>query len=95
MERAQMMEAVFPTYDLYGQKVTAVHSHYRMLTSGCTAIFTGPSCQGGCYSCGGKIATSKCKARQLECRGNSVVGLKFPFSEWCFYFFWFIFILDD
>jgi hypothetical protein len=74
LEQALEMESVFPTYDLSGQRITALHSHYRILTAGCTATFNKPSCQGGCDSCSGKIAKAKCKARQLKCKASSIQG---------------------
>jgi hypothetical protein len=74
LEQAQEMEDVFPFYDLSGQRITAVQSHYRVLTTGCTATFTKPKCQGSCDSCSGKIAKAKCKARQLTCKAKSIEG---------------------
>jgi hypothetical protein len=79
LQLAQEMEEVFPTYDLSGHKVTPIHSHHRMLSCGTT--FVAPDCIGSC-SCTGKVELSKCKARQLKCKGNSVQGLKFPFSKY-------------
>ena len=81
LELAQEMEEVFPSYDLAGQRITTVNSHYRRLAAGCSPTFTPPDCEGLCVSCGGKVAESKCKARQLKCKGSSLEGLGFPFSK--------------
>lgn len=72
LELAQEFENVFPTHDLSGQRVTAVHSHYRMLTAGCPTTFVKPNCEGSCTSCSGKVAKAKCKARQLKCKGRLI-----------------------
>ena len=83
LELAQEMEEVFRTHDSAGQSITSVadHSHYRMLTSGCTTDFSKPKCAGSCASCSGTIAKAKCKARKLKCKVSSVEGLSFPFCE--------------
>lgn len=81
LELAHEMEDVFPTYDLSGQRITAVHSHYRMLTTGCTTKFEGPDCEGSCTSCSGKVAKAKCKARKLKCKASSIEGISFPFMS--------------
>ena len=70
---------VFPTFDLSGHRITTVHSHYRILASGCTLIFSKPKCEGGCSSCNGKKAKAKCYARRLKCKGTSLTGISFPF----------------
>ena len=77
------MEEVFPTQDLTGQRITkvAAHSHYRILTEGCSIIFQPPNCEGSCSSCIGEVASAKCKSRQLKCKGSSLEGLGFPFSK--------------
>ena len=78
LEHAREMESAFPTYDLSGEPVSPAH---RWLQSGCTAIFRGPDCIGGCGSCSGRTATAKCRARMLKCKGQSIQGLSFPFSK--------------
>ena len=80
MELAHELEEVFPTYDLSGQRITTVNSHYRRLAAACTAKFAKPDCKGSCTACSGKIAKAKCKARQLKCKG-AVKGLSFPFMS--------------
>ena len=80
LEIATEMEEVFPTYDLSGQRITTVHSHYRRLAAACTPKFQKPDCKGSCKACSGKIATAKCKARQLKCKG-ATKGLSFPFMS--------------
>ena len=81
LELAEELEDVFPTHDLSGQRVTAVHSHYRMLTAGCPTKFAKPKCEGSCTSCKGKVAKAKCKARKLKCKASSIKGISFPFSK--------------
>lgn len=81
LELAQEMEDVFPSYDLSGQRITTVHSHYRMLTTGCTAIFTVPDCSGDCTSCFGEGAKSKCESRKMRCKASSTGGISFPFMD--------------
>jgi hypothetical protein len=81
LELAQEMEDVFPSYDLSGQRITTVHSHYRMLTTGCTAIFTVPDCSGDCTSCFGEGAKSKCESRKMRCKASSTGGISFPFMS--------------
>lgn len=74
IEQAQELEAVFPTHDFSRQRITPVHSHYRILTAGCTSKFSKPKCEGSCTSCSGKVATAKCKARKLACKASSIKG---------------------
>ena len=71
---------MFPTYDSSGHRITPVHSHNRILTAGCTPTFEKPSCTGSCSGCSGKVATAKCKARQLGCKGVQA-GFSFPFMS--------------
>ena len=78
LEQAREMEIAFPTYDSTGQPVSPEH---RWLQSGCTAIFNEPDCTGTCSGCSGKTAKAKCNARKLKCKGKSIQGLIFPFSE--------------
>ena len=73
MELAQELEDVFPSYDLSGQRITSIHSHYRMLTTNCPSKFEDP-CNGTCNSCGSIKATALCKARKLRCKASSVKG---------------------
>jgi hypothetical protein len=73
-------EEVFPTYDSSGHRITPVHSHNRILTAECTPTFAKPDCTGSCAGCSGKVATAKCKARQLGCKGVQV-GFSFPFMS--------------
>ena len=51
LEKAHEMEEVFPTYDLSGNRVTTVNTHYRMLTESCSAEFAVPDCEGSCDGC--------------------------------------------
>lgn len=81
LELAAEMETVFPTYDLSGERITSVHTHYRMLTGSCSSSFEGPDCSGDCSGCSGKVNIAKCKARQLKCKGSSIEGLNFPFMS--------------
>jgi hypothetical protein len=60
LHQAQSMEEIFPTYNLYGQGITPVNTHHRMLS--CSTTFTGPDCNGSC-SCSDKTDLAKCKAR--------------------------------
>ena len=80
LELAEEMESVFPSYDLSGEKITSIHTHYRLLTKSCPASFEGPDCTGDC-TCTDKIANAKCKARKLKCKGSSIEGLTFPFMS--------------
>lgn len=73
------MEEVFPTYDLSGNRVTTVNTHYRMLTGGCSAEFAPPDCEGSCDGCGW-AEKMMCKARSLKCKANRE-GITFPFLE--------------
>ena len=75
LELAQELEEVFPTHDLSGQRVTTVHSHYRMLTAGCSSNFIPPTCSGSCTSCAGEVAQAKCKARKLRCQGQLILPI--------------------
>ena len=84
LELAQELEDVFPTHDLSGQRVTAVHSHYRMLTAGCSSNFIAPTCAGSCDFCFDEATKAKCKARKLRCLGTSSLGIDFPFSKYDF-----------
>ena len=80
LEIATEMEEVFPTYDLSGHRITTVHTHYRRLSSECTASFSASDdCAGSCSGCSGTAAKAKCKARQLKCKGSSIQGISFPF----------------
>lgn len=73
------MEETFVTYDMSGNLISPAH---RFLTANCTAIFSiVDDCAGRCTSCNGKLATAKCKARQLKCKGSSIQGLSFPFMS--------------
>lgn len=73
------MEEVFPTYDLSGNRVTTVNTHYRMLTESCTAEFAVPDCEGSCDGCSW-TEKMMCKARRLKCKANRE-GITFPFLE--------------
>lgn len=79
LELAQEMEEVFPTHDLSGERITAVHTHYRRLNAGCTTTFIKPNCDGTCLGCEDKTAETQCKVRQLQCKGEAATGVMFPF----------------
>ena len=60
---------MFPTFDLSGQRITAVQTHHRMLA--CNEDFSSDNdCEGSCDCSGVELA--KCKARQLKCKALSV-----------------------
>jgi hypothetical protein len=82
MELAQEMEEVFPTYDLSGQRITPVHTHYRRLGLLCSTVFIKPKCYGQCIGCPTKQIENECKVKSLQCKGESAVGVLFPFSKY-------------
>lgn len=77
---AQEMEETFVTYDASGNLISPAH---RFLVDSCISVtFVAPDCIGNCTSCSGSsIERTKCKARQLKCKGSSIQGLSFPFMS--------------
>lgn len=81
LELAQRMEEVFPTYDLSGERITTVHTHYRRLNAACATTFVKPACYGTCLNCASPKLETECKVKQLQCKGEAATGVMFPFSK--------------